>query len=446
MMGVVIWITMATRSVKNISDTDPNGGRRPPAYRRISTELRRRVDTGLWTNGSLIPSRQALAREYNVDVSTVQRAIADLIDDGTFRADRGRGTFVARESRGEPVSHASGAPTYVSLSADNAPEDSFVPLPPLLPVSPVSAPVSQGKVGILCKMHNAADFWPRTVLHGLERVIAEAGGTTQFLNLSASLPPSSPGILPHDAARRMAEEGVHALAIVDIRDDWTEEEIVKAIAGFGGDASRVGVVSAVDLSLPVPRLLMDQHYAGYLAMRHLIERGIYRDVAFVAPFHRPWVNSRWNGTLQALRLSNLPGDRIRFFAPADTVSRKQPAPDESEALAFAASSAFLSQRQPFAAVIAANDTTALTFATVAKAEYGLEMGRDYALIGFDDDPFARDVGLTSLRPPLEELGREAGALLLRLMAGENASIETRLGSFLVPRASTQGVPTRLRQA
>ena len=66
-----------------------------PTYQRIEESLRRRVREGDWPVGALLPGRRTLAKEYNVAIGTVQRAIANLLADGTLLADGPQGTFVA---------------------------------------------------------------------------------------------------------------------------------------------------------------------------------------------------------------------------------------------------------------------------------------------------------------------------------------------------------------
>ena len=65
-----------------------------PVYRIIEQDLRDRIFSGVWSSGAMLPSRKALAKEYNVDMRTIQHAIGDLLADGTLTAELGRGTFV----------------------------------------------------------------------------------------------------------------------------------------------------------------------------------------------------------------------------------------------------------------------------------------------------------------------------------------------------------------
>lgn len=71
------------------------------------------------------------------------------------------------------------------------------------------------------------------------------------------------------------------------------------------------------------------------------------------------------------------------------------------------------------AILAGNDTLALTFMDVC-AGSGLVAGRDYSIIGFDADPAGqkREPSLASFRMPLMQMGMEAADLLVGLIKGE----------------------------
>jgi len=65
-----------------------------PVYRRIEEDLRTRIRVGQWPADTQIPGRRELAKYYNVEVTTIQHAISQLLEDGILRAEAGRGTFV----------------------------------------------------------------------------------------------------------------------------------------------------------------------------------------------------------------------------------------------------------------------------------------------------------------------------------------------------------------
>jgi len=59
-------------------------------------------------------------------------------------------------------------------------------------------------------------------------------------------------------------------------------------------------------------------------------------------------------------------------------------------------------------------------------------------VSFDDLPEARLLGISSVRTPVEDLGRAAARLALGLLAGERAPIQTRVAGRVMARASTRG--------
>ena len=75
----------------------------------IRDEVRERVLSGSWKPGMLLPSRRAIAEEFNVNPITVQRALVPLLEDNLLVSD-GRGTFVSeavhRAGKGSPGRHA----------------------------------------------------------------------------------------------------------------------------------------------------------------------------------------------------------------------------------------------------------------------------------------------------------------------------------------------------
>jgi DNA-binding LacI/PurR family transcriptional regulator len=71
----------------------------------------------------------------------------------------------------------------------------------------------------------------------------------------------------------------------------------------------------------------------------------------------------------------------------------------------------LEHSEPPTAVVAATDTLAVG-AMQAAQRWGLEVGRDLAVVGFDDTPTAAALELSSIRQPIELVGRHVVAALL----------------------------------
>lgn len=103
----------------------------------------------------------------------------------------------------------------------------------------------------------------------------------------------------------------------------------------------------------------------------------------------------------------------------------------------------LSLPEPPTAIFASNDMMAFGVMEAAR-ERGLRLPEDLSIVGFDDIPQASHVhpALTTIRQPLEEMGRSAAHLLLKYMAHPNTEIERiELPTRLVIRESCQALPS-----
>lgn len=71
----------------------------PPKYAQVITELRRRIESGEYPAGSLLPSEHQLVGEFEVSRPTIVRALAALRQEGWIDTQQGKGSFV----RGRPA-------------------------------------------------------------------------------------------------------------------------------------------------------------------------------------------------------------------------------------------------------------------------------------------------------------------------------------------------------
>lgn len=103
----------------------------------------------------------------------------------------------------------------------------------------------------------------------------------------------------------------------------------------------------------------------------------------------------------------------------------------------------LSLPEPPTAIFSSNDMMAFGVMEAAR-ERGLRLPEDLSIVGFDDIPQASYVhpALTTVRQPLEEMGRSAAHLLLKYIAHPNAEIERiELPTRLIIRESCQALPS-----
>lgn len=96
---------------------------------------------------------------------------------------------------------------------------------------------------------------------------------------------------------------------------------------------------------------------------------------------------------------------------------------------------------PPTAIFACNDDMAVAVLQEARAR-GLGVPEDLSVVGFDDSTIARIAvpAITTVRQPLEEIGRMAATLLTRMIDGQKVDpIRLEMGTRLVVRDSTAPV-------
>ena len=69
-----------------------------PIWLQLSQQLARRIVTGIYPPGSRLPSVRELAAAAGVNPNTMQRALAQLEQDGLAKADRTAGRLVTQDT------------------------------------------------------------------------------------------------------------------------------------------------------------------------------------------------------------------------------------------------------------------------------------------------------------------------------------------------------------
>src|SRR6266508_6637842 len=70
-----------------------------PKYAQVVGEIKRRIERGQYSPGSLLPSEHQLVDEFGVSRPTIVKALALLRQDGWIDTQQGKGSFV----RGRPA-------------------------------------------------------------------------------------------------------------------------------------------------------------------------------------------------------------------------------------------------------------------------------------------------------------------------------------------------------
>ena len=68
-----------------------------PMYREIAGDLRSRINSDEWKQGSQLPTEDALMEQYNASRNTVRGALRELSNWGLVETQHGKGTFVTKD-------------------------------------------------------------------------------------------------------------------------------------------------------------------------------------------------------------------------------------------------------------------------------------------------------------------------------------------------------------
>ncbi|NLN28849.1 MAG: LacI family transcriptional regulator [Firmicutes bacterium] len=165
------------------------------------------------------------------------------------------------------------------------------------------------------------------------------------------------------------------------------------------------------------------------AVNHLLGLGHKRIACITGPRHASDARERLRGYRQAIRAAGVDPD-------AEGLIFKGNFTEQSGAEAVDRMIQLPPDRRP-TAIVAMNDATALG-AMNRLARHGIVVPDEMAVVGFDDMPFARFVhpGLTTVRQPIEELGKAAADLLIARIRGEVKEYrEVVLNTQLIVRES-----------
>jgi LacI family transcriptional regulator len=179
-------------------------------------------------------------------------------------------------------------------------------------------------------------------------------------------------------------------------------------------------------SLNIPVIAIENKEGAAMLVNHLIEaHGRHQIVFLRGPEGHEDSGWRERGYREALEAHGIPFD-AKLIASGGF--------DDEEA--FATVQQLLSEGIQFDAIFAGDDDSALGALRALKMS-GRLTPDEVAVVGFDDVPFARYLSpaLTTVRAPIEAVGREAVRQLARLMNGQPAEALTLMRTELVVRES-----------
>jgi LacI family transcriptional regulator len=206
-------------------------------------------------------------------------------------------------------------------------------------------------------------------------------------------------------------------------------DIIPTITALGVPAI---TVSADAITTGIPAVDVDNDSGAMLATEHLIKLGHKKIAHFAGTTSQTSAFTRRDAFYRLMISHGLdvPDDFL-----IETGYLNDPARDYARRL--------LAQKERPTAIFAANDVIAAGILTAA-VELGIRVPEELSIVGYDDSRLAvdSDPPLTSVRQPLEEMGRLATTLLMQRIEGQPVEVKTHLlAAELVVRRSTAPPPT-----
>ncbi|HEX6509887.1 MAG TPA: LacI family DNA-binding transcriptional regulator [Chloroflexota bacterium] len=234
-----------------------------------------------------------------------------------------------------------------------------------------------------------------------------------------------PTLHEHDREVSLLERVMHGTtdgALLVLPSESNEELLRVRATGF----HFVVIDNSAPLDDTIP-VVAAAHWSGArLATEYLLELGHQRIAAITGP--PTWVASRD-------RLAGFHTAMLQAGRAADALVYEGDFLVEG---GYRAACQFLRLPNPPTAVFAFNDNMAMGTLQAAR-ELRLDVPGDLSVIGFDDIDLAGVLNppLTSVRQPLQEMGRVASSLLFRLLDGQRVdATRVELSTRLMVRSST----------
>lgn len=251
------------------------------------------------------------------------------------------------------------------------------------------------------------DYVLSMMVKGIDEVALEAGYTVMVCQSNESF---GREILN---TKRLLESLVDGF-IISVSSETKSFEHFKNIRERG---MPMVVFDRVTPLLNAPSVHIDNELGGFIATEHLLEQGYTRIAILAGPKNLSISNRRLDGYLKALKKYNIKPD-LKLIIHCDF----------NQDYAFFATEELLSMKKRPDAIFAISDRMAIG-AMLAIKKRGLNMPKEIALVGFNNEPNVSLVtpGISSVEMPLFEIGKAAAKLFIETMHHpEQIAFETKV--------------------
>lgn len=351
---------------------------------KIYNHLLKSIIEGKLPRNKRIPTEIELSNMFGTNRMNAHFAVKELERFGVLRRNKGQGTFVNK------------IPSPVMTGELKSINTRRVCI---LNHNPVS----------INKIH-----WNERVIKPLKNKICENNIETTFEDISRLTTKDE----FCEAIKNIAARGYNSLILVnDNFSDNIIQEYPETVFNFHNNVFVFDRGSSMLHDWPYNVVTVNLFREGVMVAEYLLKQGYENIIYSKTSRDYYWINERARG-LQFGLLRESEG-RIR----ADILDIR------NETLL----DIIGSSSKKYAVVAKNDETAAVIFEQALKR--GLKPGKDFGLIGFDDNMIFRDLKLTTVSPPLERIGEKLAELVVSSFNGkENDEIATiRIDSELVIR-------------
>lgn len=338
--------------LKKIDLKDP-----APLYEQIENDIKTRIHNGEYKVGDQIASQNEMAKEYDVSLITVKKALTNLIGQGVLFGRVGKGTYIASQ------------PAQIDL-----------------------------------QKHKTIGVVLRNLEHPFFSKVIEAAEREAYTQDYHFLISSSSGNREKEETqiKRFRSIGVSGLIIASLSLVYTATKILRKIHDEEFPYITVSYMHDPDIWF----VGADNELGGYLAGKHLVECG-YKKIGYIHGGRGNILGDvRKNGFWRAL-------DEGGVEVHSNYVYYLEDEPIRYES-GYKMGKRFVKLKDRPEALFIYTDSAALGFLK-AVTEKGMKVPDDVAIVGYNDIDAARmaPVPLTTISQPVEEIGKKAVIALIQ---------------------------------
>ncbi|EGK07429.1 GntR family transcriptional regulator [Kroppenstedtia eburnea] len=361
-----------------------------PKYQQLKNEIEKWIRSGKFQPGEKIPSELELAEQFGFSRQTVRLAISELVHEKWLYKVQGKGTFLTdtlpiKEGL-DPQSHLIGViTTYIS------------------------------------------DYIFPSIIRGIESHLSPEGYSILLLNTDNDLEKEAA------ALKTVMDKQVDGLIIEPTQSAYPNPNLNLYFTLLEKQIPLVMLHSSY-LELSVRSIRSNDRTGGYLAAKHLIDRGHSR-LGGIFKADDLQGKYRFKGYLEAIQAHSLPfhPESVQFYT---TEQRKQAAAQYVQLIVD-------SQIQPPTGIVCYNDEIAFDLVKELK-QVNLQVPEDISIVSFDNSQLAEagEVKLTTVHHPKFQMGVKAAECILQdirqLRAGKKEILEDYVFEpELIIRSSTK---------